>query len=153
MSTVYIGLMSTDGDRIGHLVRGVQMLRSYGKEADVERYSDVIQAGEVTTGEQPALCCLIECESDTSPENMRGILREVEWALGDDPSVLTARLVRFGQQTLEDVPRPMLTLLEGEGGYEVFQPAGEFEQICDWGQQHPDGNADIIGEWPSATGR
>lgn len=153
MSTVYIGLMSTDGDRIGHLVRGVQMLRSYGKEADVERYSDVIQAEEVTVGEQSALCCLIECGSDASPENLRGILRETEWALGDDPSVLTARLVRFGQQTLEDVPQPMLALLQGQGEHEVFLPAEEFEHICDWGQQSPDGNADIIGEWPSATGR
>jgi len=151
MTRVYVGLTSTEGDRLGHLVRGVQMLRSYGREAKVMRYSDVVSSA----GEPPALMCLLECNSTATLEGLQGIVRETEWALGHEPKVLTVKIVQYGDTRLDGVPGGLLTQLEQrqEPGNSVFLSRTEFAKLCDWGQNLTNGETDVMGEWPSATGR
>jgi hypothetical protein len=154
MPRTYVGLMSMEGDPLGHLVRGVQMLRSYGKEADVCHYSDVINAAHPDEG-QPQLYCVVTCECDATLANLQEICREVEWALGDEPSTLSASVLQYGDQVFPNIPRPLQALMEGQQPEGTLQAmtAPDFEGICGWGQQLLDGEADVIGEWPSATGR
>lgn len=151
MTRVYVGLTSTEGDRLGHLVRGVQMLRSYGGEAKVMRYSDVLSSA----GEPPALMCLLECNSTATLEGLQGIARETEWALGHEPNVLTVTIVQYGDTRAEAVPGGLLALLDQrqEPGSSVFLARAEFTKLCDWGQNLTNGETEVMGEWPSATGR
>ncbi len=154
MTKVSLGLTSTDGDRLGHLVRGVQMLRSYGNEMEVDRYSDVIDAA-VQADAPAALCCVLTGESDATLDGLRGICRETEWALGDDERVLNVTILRYGDDEPNEGARPLQAVLRGrfEPGMTRLVSAEEFARMCDWGQQLSDTDADIIGEWPSATGR
>ncbi|HYG58844.1 MAG TPA: hypothetical protein VD902_12370 [Symbiobacteriaceae bacterium] len=154
MTRVYIGLMTREGDRLGHLVRGVQMLRSYGSEVKVMSYSDVVDASD-RADEPPALCCLLECSSTADLEGLRGIMHETQWALGDENKVLTAHVVQFGEMRMTDAPGPLLALRTGqrEPGTKVALTWPEFAKACDWGQQATDSEHDPAGEWPSATGR
>jgi|GEM_PF-3578784 len=154
MSTVFFGLSSTEGDRLGHLVRGVQMLRSYGHEAEVERYSAVVDV-PLSSQAPPALICVVGGRTAATAEGLRGICRETEWALGDEPETLTVRVLQVGERQRSGVPAPLLDLLHGRLTPAMTQvlSAGEFEQLCDWGQQLLGADLDIMGEWPSATGR
>lgn len=165
MSKLLLGLMSSEGDRLGHLVRGVQMLRSYGKEFDVDYYSDVVEDGS------GALCCIVGGESDASPERVRAMARQTQWALGDADGNEILRVI-----TLQDgsVDRPGIGmndltasaevlgsgpalqsfqgLISGSGASgHLFVTGEEFGRICDWGQSLKDGETEIMGEWPSGV--
>lgn len=154
MTNVSFGLISSEGDQLGHLVRGVQMLRSYGKEADIERYSDVVYVAN-KADEPPRHCVVITGQTDTTPEGLDGICRETEWALGKEPSVLQVFIVDHDGKRPRGVPPELVALAEGkriEGGM-LSTPGDEFARLCDWGQKLVDGETEVMGEWPSATGR
>lgn len=151
MATVHFHLTSTKGDRLGHLIRGVQMLRSYGAEADVTRCSDVINIDQA--GQQPALGCVLEASSDAAADALKGICRETEWALGHDRDVLTVRFERY-ESDAPALPHPVMAVPGGTvDGSVLFLHREEFAQLYDWGQQLLDDDGALIGEWPSATGR
>jgi hypothetical protein len=154
MASVIIGLSSYSGDRLGHLVRGVQMLRSYGSEAHVEHYFDVVsdsKSGDLT----PALCTVIACSTNSDVEGLIALSRETEWALGDKPEVLTVTLLQYEDQALTDGHETHWALVWARQVENVvrFLPSREFAQLCDWGQVSLSGEGGVIGEWPSATGR
>ncbi len=154
MSRVFFGLSSTEGDRLGHLVRGVQMLRSYGHEAEIERYSAVVNV-PLLAEEPPALICVVSGQAEATWEGLLGICRETEWALGDQPEILQVWLLQHGSRQGKEMPRPLTAIVQGQrvaGGTQVLS-AAEFERLCDWGQQTLGAETDIMGEWPSATGR
>jgi hypothetical protein len=154
MTRAYIGLISQEGDRLGHLVRGVQMLRSYGNEAKVVGYSDVVDWSGQACG-RPALCCVLECHSAATEDGLQGMCRETEWALGDDPAVLQAHLLRYGNRDQEQAPGALRSLVQGAPAPDmtVMNSRYEFAKLCDWGQEITDGEDGVAGEWPSATGR
>ncbi len=151
---VLVGLTSTSGDRLGHLVRGVQMLRSYGKEFETDRYSKVINV-PLSADEPPALCALLTGESEANLFRWRAMIRETQWALGDSDGggILTVALVRHGHHVAESLPRPLQSVLQhGLGqGNTMFLSAGEFRRMCAWGQSLIDSREPVIGEWPSAV--
>lgn len=154
MSKLFLGLSSREGDRLGHLVRGVQMLRSYGQEADIAQYSDVVTL-VLRAKEEPSFACVIGGETEATFEALQGICRETEWALGKQPERLTVWVLQHGEQRPGKAPKAFDTIQAGrlEEGMTRSLPADEFRQICDWGQQLIGEDADVIGEWPSATGR
>jgi hypothetical protein len=155
VTKVFLGIMSRAGDRLGHLVRAVQMLRSYGSEVDVISYSDVINA-TVSADQAPALCCMLECSSTADEGALRGICRETQWALGDEDEVCTVQILKYGDHLGDAPPAPLQALQQGgklPEGMAVFESRYDFAKLCDWGQQLTYGDADIAGEWPSATGR
>jgi hypothetical protein len=154
MTRVFLGLTTQEGDRLGHLVRGVQMLRSYGEEARVIHYSDVVDwTGRAD--EQPLLGCVLECMSDATLEGLHGICRETQWALGDEDRVLKVYILKYGTQKVDQAPEPLQALLQGKFGPNMTVSEGgpAFAHLCDWGQVAPFDGTDLMGEWPSATGR
>lgn len=154
MSRVYFGLCSTEGDRLGHLVRGVQMLRSYGHEADIDRYSDVVNV--VMGAEEPqAYACIIGGTSGATLESLQGICRETEWALGKQPQTLSVWVLELGEHRPGNVPCLFERLRTGkfDKGMTIALPGDEFARMCNWGQVQIGEESDVIGEWPSATGR
>lgn len=154
MTRVFLGLTSEKGDRLGHLVRGVQMLRSYGEEAHVIRYSDVVDYQGRADG-APVLGCVLECMSDASLEGLHGIARETQWALGDEDEVLKVYVLKYGDQSVDPAPEPLQSLLAGQQPVNAMVSEGEhtFAHMCDWGQVGPWEETQVMGEWPSATGR
>jgi len=154
LTRVLLGLMSRDGDRLGHLVRAVQMLRSYGNEAKIIRYSDVMD-WHGQADEAPAMCCVLECMSDASMDALSGIARETQWALGDEDDVMTVYIMQFGNERFQEAPPPLQALLEEKALACMSQvmEQHEFAQTCDWGQQIYGEDVPVAGEWPSATGR
>lgn len=136
MTWVTLELLSREGDRLGHLVRGVQMLRSYGQEFVLHGNSDVWQSG----AEPPALHCRLDAETACEREPFAGILRETAWALGD--TALQLRLLKWG----DGAP------LGDQAGEAVFMKAEEFEEICRWGQQLSGQKAPVQGEWLGEPG-
>lgn len=154
MSRLFLGLSSREGDRLGHLVRGVQMLRSYGREADIQRYSDVVSV-VLRAEEEPSFACVISGESEATFEALQGICRETEWALGKQPERLTVWILQHGERRPGTSPRPFEAIRAGrlEEGMTPVMPGEEFRKICLWGQQLIGEETDVIGEWPSATGR
>ncbi|HYF91782.1 MAG TPA: hypothetical protein VD969_06020 [Symbiobacteriaceae bacterium] len=154
MTRVMLGIMSRDGDRLGHLVRAVQMLRSYGKEAKILRYSDVMDwHGE--QDEPPAMCCLLECMSDADMDALSGVARETQWSLGDKEDVLKIYIMQFGNERFQEAPPPLQALLQEKSlaCMKRVMDQHEFAKACDWGQQHDGKDAPVAGESPSATGR
>lgn len=153
-SKVLVGLTSREGDRLGHLVRAVQMLRSYGKEFEVVRYSKVINV-PFSTDEHPALCALLTGESEAELWRWRAMIRETQWALGDSKGdrTLEVTLLRYNDEIAQDVPTPLQKVLQHglTDGNTMYLSAFEFRGICAWGQQLTDSVAPVIGEWPSAT--
>jgi hypothetical protein len=151
MTQVVLGLTTSAGDQLGHLVRGIQMLRSYGQELVVQRYSAVMVATDPATG-QPALHCLVAGTSDATLDGLRGICRETEWALGDDPRVLQVALLRYGDTPVDQASPPTLALMGGAAAPDtvVLTSSATLAAISDWGQQGGDDH--VIGEWPDATG-
>lgn len=152
MSRVYFGLCSTEGDRLGHLVRGVQMLRSYGREAEIAEYSDVVDV-RLQAGAPPAFACVVGGQTEATPEALEGICRETVWALGKEPETLSLWILRVGDHPHGAAPPAFEAIRQGtldEGMTRVLSGA-EFARICDWGQRAR-GEEDVIGEWPSATG-
>lgn len=154
MKRVYFGLSSTEGDRLGHLVRGVQMLRSYGREADIDEYSDVVDLA-LRAEERPAFACVVGGETEADLEALHGICRETEWALGDQPETLSVTVLRFGERRPGQAPKAFDAIRSGRlhGSMRRALSADEFRRICDWGQVLIGEDTDVIGEWPSATGR
>ncbi|MFZ5825139.1 MAG: hypothetical protein ACOY94_12500 [Bacillota bacterium] len=154
MSRIFLGLSSREGDRLGHLVRGVQMLRSYGHEADIEGYSDVVSL-VLKAEEEPSFACVLSGESGATFEALQGICRETEWALGKQPETLTVWILQHGERRPGKAPRAFEAIRAGrlEAGMTRVMEAGEFRRICDWGQEIIGDESDVIGEWPSATGR
>lgn len=130
------------------------MLRSYGREADIEEYSDVVYLA-LRADEPPAFACVVSGESEATFTAFQGILRETEWALGDQPRTLSAWLLQHGERRPGKAPAALEAIGAGrmaEGALRVM-PGAEFRQLCDWGQQLLGEESDVIGEWPSATGR
>ena len=153
MTRVLLGIMSRDGDRLGHLVRAVQMLRSYGNEAKIVRYSDVMDWE--CEDEPAAMCCMLECMSDAAMDGLSGVARETQWALGDDEDVLTVYIMQFGNERFQEAPPPLQALLEEKAlaCMSRVMEQHEFARMCDWGQVIFGQEAPVAGEWPSATGR
>ncbi|MDF2630325.1 MAG: hypothetical protein K0R39_4156 [Symbiobacteriaceae bacterium] len=154
MTRVLLGLLTRDGDRLGHLVRAVQMLRSYGNEAKIMRYSDVMDwCGQAD--EPPAMCCMLECMSDADMESLSGIARETQWALGDEDKVLQVYIMQYGNERFQEAPPPLQALLEEKtlACMSRVEEGHEFAQMCDWGQQFMGEDVPVVGEWPSATGQ
>lgn len=144
MTRILIGLISRDGDRLGHLVRGVQMMRSFGKEFEVDIYSDVKNV-ELDATDSPALCCTLEADTDSSLDRFGAMVRETDWALGKKG--LEIAVIQYGdRRPVGQAPR------EFAAPGEVFLPAAEFAKICDWGQQLTDGDARVAGEWLAEPG-
>ena len=154
MTRLHIGLISREGNQLGHLVRGVQMLRSYGKECEVDTYSDVV-AAPLSAGEGAALCCLLTAQSDATEERIAAMCRETEWALGatDQNPTLEVWIVRQNDRDNDPVPGPLKALRDGEvqAGLSTLTAAPVFMSICDWGQALSDEDTDVIGEWPDAV--
>jgi hypothetical protein len=153
MSQVYFGLSSTEGDRLGHLVRGVQMLRSHGREADITEYSDVVNVVLQPDG-PPAFACVVGGTSAATLEALQSICRETEWSLGNEKGVLTVNLLQLGARAVGQAPRPFAAMQAGrlEAGMVQVMPGDAFARLCDWGQELIGGDEGVIGEWPSATG-
>lgn len=154
MTELQIGLVSRKGNQLGHLVRGVQMLRSYGKEFELAACSDVV-AATLSAGEMPALCCLLTAESEADEERIAAMCRETEWALGstDENPTLEVWIVQENGRNNDPVPGPLRSLQQGElhSDLDMFQPGEEFLSLCDWGQALYDEDTDVIGEWPAAV--
>lgn len=155
MSALQIGLISLEGDHIGHLVRAVQMLRSYGKECQVSAYSDVVDV--VISGDEPSAgCCLLTVESDCTCEELEAIRQETEWSLGseDGDAPFQVWVVRRDGQLRDPLPRPLVALAEGqwEPDMSLVLDASEFKQLCAWGQIYEGAEASVAGEWPGAVG-
>ena len=109
MSRIFLGLSSREGDRLGHLVRGVQMLRSYGHEADIEGYSDVVSL-VLQAEEEPSFACVLSGESGATFEALQGICRETEWALGKQPETLTVWILQHGERRPGKAPRAFVPI-------------------------------------------
>ncbi|MFZ5816488.1 MAG: hypothetical protein ACOY93_14515 [Bacillota bacterium] len=139
---------------MGHLVRGVQMLRSYGREAAIDRCSDVVDL-RLSPGEPPAYACVLEGSTGAALDALQGILRETEWALGKREATLKLWILQYGDQRPGSAPRAFEAIRSGrlEEGMTRVLPGGEFARLCDWGQQEIGAEPGVIGEWPSATGR
>jgi hypothetical protein len=152
MQKVFIGLGSHEGDRIGHLVRAVQMLRSYGKETKVVRYFDVLS--EPANERKPqGLFTVLEFVSEATDAGLQGICKETEWSLGDHPETLNVLLLE--KRRREPIADPFEALLVGkvDDRFTLFTDAVAFAKLCDWGQRRGGEGTDVMGEWPSATGR
>jgi len=152
MYKVRIGLTSREGDQLGHLVRGVQMLRSFGHEFEVERYSNLLSV-DVEGISTAAVCCFLDGKSAATLEALLSICSETEWALGDQPATLQVWLVHVDGSPVESAPETLLQAERQQAGRRLHMAAEEFRKICDWGQAMPDSKSDVIGEWPSASGR
>lgn len=154
MTRVLLGLTTRAGDRLGHLVRAVQMLRSYGSEVKVVRYSDVVDWVN-QDDQQPSMCCILECMSTASLEGLSGITRETQWALGNEDEVLQVYIMQFGNERFQEAPPCLDALLQEKAlaCMKRIMDQHEFAKACDWGQQVPGGETRVAGEWPSATGR
>lgn len=135
----WLGLSSTEGDRLGHLVRGVQMLSSYGQECNVEQLSDVVHV-ETGPGEPPAMVCLVGGTAEATREELIDICRETEWSLGESPATLSVTL--FPDQEV------FVSLRNGEIGPSatLVLRQEEFTRLCDWRQPLGGGLADWMGE-------
>lgn len=153
MMKVFLGLISTQGDRLGHLVRSVQMLSSYGHEAKPVRFFDVVNS-TVVADQPPALCTVVECACKADRPELDEICREVEWALGEDHRTLQVVIARCGDKAGKHVPTTIQALLTGElePGMQVMLSRETFTKLCGWGQQLLDGTEPVIGEQPGATG-
>lgn len=81
MPRLHVSLSSREGDRMGHLVRAVQMIYSYGKECDVLSCSDVWE--DMVPGEPLCLAVVLEADSENSEQAVRQVCKEVEWSLGE----------------------------------------------------------------------
>lgn len=149
MKRIYFGLSSNEGDRLGHLVRGVQMLRSYGAEAAIDQFSDVVQA-QLGPDQPPALACVVGGTTQADLAALQGICRETEWALGKEPGVFAVHLLQVGMP----VPAALGAIWAGDlhAGMIRALPSAEFARLCEWGQQLYGEESDVIGEWPSAAG-
>lgn len=133
MREISLTLRSREGDRLGHLVRGVQMLSSYGKEFELRSVSDVLDTGD-EGGAASALECRVTAVSDATDEQLAAMVRETEWALGDH--CLSVQLGKDGEEA------------GARTGAERFLESKEFRAICDWGQQLSGSPAPVMGEWP-----
>lgn len=150
MNQVRIGLISREGDQLGHLVRGVQMLRSYGHEFEVQRYSDLLSIA-LDGVSASAICCFLDGNSAATLTALQSICRETEWALGDQPATLQVWLVQYEDNQVESAPQPLLQAEQQDSGRTVHMEAEEFRKICVWGQQMSGSDAKVIGEWPSTA--
>jgi len=150
MSKVRIGMISQEGDQLGHLVRGVQMLRSYGHEFEVQRYSKLISL-DLDGVEASAICCFLDGHSAATLAALQSICRETEWALGDQPTALRVWLVQVGNNRVEAAPQPLLQAERQDVGRHVYLAPEEFRKICEWGQRSPGSDSKVTSEWPSTA--
>jgi hypothetical protein len=132
MTRVYFGLMVDEQNGIHQLVQAVQMLRSFGAEAAIDTYSDVLRLRG--HGKEPdMLCAIVAGESTASPSELLEICERTDWALGQDGITLAAvpeREVRDGAE----LPPLLRRLLRGEEGkgLEAVLPGTQFAIECDW---------------------
>lgn len=146
MREITLQLTSGEGDRLGHLVRGVQMLRSYGQEFVLQEIGDVM---EVAHAEEPdELRVLVTGTSTLDREGLRQLCQEVQWSLGA-PSQRPSRDDALGVE-----PVGALSPAPGERGPGLTPPekrfldAATFMAACAWGQRADGHPADVIGERP-----
>lgn len=120
MRDLHLVLRSNEGDVIGHLVRGIQMLGSYGKEWELHSIGDVRLCGE----SPPCVQVLLTGRTGTTPEGWSRVEREVLWSLHSEEG--------------ERAPLYVKVVPEGWApAGEIVLPASEFRHMCDWG--HPEG--------------
>lgn len=110
MARVYLSLLSEKGDRLGHLVRGVNMMMSYGKECQIRRVSSVYEAQPVAD-RPPGLFAVVEADTTSPPARLLDFCQEVEWALGrargEQQGTLDVDLLLYGDE-VSTAPRLQL---------------------------------------------
>jgi hypothetical protein len=129
---VYFGLMVDEQNGIHQLVQAVQMLRSFGSEAAIDTYSDVLRLRG--HGKEPdMLCAIVAGESTAHPSELQEICARTDWALGEEGIALAA----VPENDLRDgaeLPPLLRRLLRGEEGkgLETVLPGTQFAIECDW---------------------
>ncbi len=182
MRRVYLGLISAEGDQLGHLVRGVNMLMSYGSECRIRHLSSVRQGQRQADG-PPLLGVVVAADTDLGPERLADLCREVEWALGagqnrgtggntralnvavlpdHDPAAQAAAATAGPAATpgLHAGGPVLAGLVELTGGAGELSPASlhtimaaeDFRLLCRQGQRDGAEGAEVIGEWPGLDG-
>jgi hypothetical protein len=117
MRQIYVRLRSNEGDVLGHLVRAVQMLGSYGKEFELSSVSEVRHCGS----SPPCAEVLLTAATASTPAEWKQVEREVLWSLqsqGGDQATLYL-------ETAETEP----ALSAGP----VLLSAREFDRMCRFG--------------------
>lgn len=107
---MYLSLASDKGDRLGHLVRGVNMMMSYGKECRIRRLSSLYEAQPVAD-RPPGLFAVVEADTEMPPNRTLDFCQEVEWSLGrahgEEQGTLDVDVLLFGNEVST---APRLTL-------------------------------------------
>lgn len=131
MSRVYFGLMVDENGGVGRLVQAVQMLRSFGAEANIDTFSDVLRMPG--NGLEPDwLCAIVAGETSASPHELAELCNRTDWALGKEGITLSA--VREEHLGEGRIPAPLDQLLQGEvaGALKQVLPGEQFAMECDW---------------------
>lgn len=128
MQQIRVRLRSGIGDTLGHLVRAMQMLGSYGDEWRLLDLGNVHQCVDDPT----CLEVTLLGHTDTTPEQWAQIEREVRWALGADHQ---------SEGTLEiGLVAPHGKEAEGP----MIVSAAKFREMAQWGHTEaltpPDGS-------------
>jgi hypothetical protein len=133
MSRVYFGVMVDENRGVGRLVQAVQMLRSFGAEANIDTYSDVLRLRG--NGAEPDwLCAIVVGETTASPTELLELCHRTDWALGEEGITLAA--IREDELGSDQVPAPLDQFLQSQaaGNLEAVLPGLQFAVECDWAQ-------------------
>jgi hypothetical protein len=137
MSRVYFGLMVDENGGVGRLVQAVQMIRSFGAEAEIDTFSDVLRLrGQ---GPEPdLLCAVISGETTASSDELQELCSRTDWALGEESFTMAAVPEEGLHEELDLVPAPLDQLLHGRasGDFESVLPGSQFAVECGWAEQN-----------------
>ncbi|HLO04233.1 MAG TPA: hypothetical protein VK191_14065 [Symbiobacteriaceae bacterium] len=134
MCRVYFGLMVDENGGVGRLVQAVHMLRSFGAEANIDTFSDVLRLPG--NGAEPDwLCAVVAGESSASPGELQELCHRTDWALGEEGITLSA--IREDGLGADQIPAPLDQLLRGEvaGKLQAVLPGSQFAVECDWADE------------------
>lgn len=171
-----LSLVSQRGDRLGHLVRGVQMLMSYGRECRIRRVSSIYVA-EPGPDVAPRLLAVVAAETDLAPLGVLALCREVEWALGQgegqETGALAVDVVWYGAGGGHGLQGPAAPIQVGDpaldaalaelagkqawagagtGDARQYLDAAAFRRLCQPGQRDGAAGARVMGEAPGLDG-